>query len=257
MEDVTILIQGRISQESYNFYVNNYPNSNIVVSTWENHTLDTSNFPSNLKLITAKLPKESGYQNVNYQVESTVNGLMCVRTPYVIKIRGDEYYSNLEYILSQIKLNPKKVHSCPVWFRHWEFMNYHISDHLIAGTTENLKLMFESTKYNLDNFLLYHIRDGKPQLYWEPEINITRSYLMAKHPDKFEKVDGRILMIENFEILDMQMMEPYKVVANIFKRKWADGFIPERNFSISNIKQLLISEKEAYATDITPRKLKR
>ena len=107
MEDVTILIQGRISQESYNFYVKNYPNSNIVVSTWENHTLDTSNFPSNLKLITAKLPKEGGYQNVNYQVESTVNGLMCVRTPYVIKVRGDEYYSNLEYILSKIKLNPK------------------------------------------------------------------------------------------------------------------------------------------------------
>jgi len=64
-------------------------------------------------------------------------------------------------------------------------------------------------------------------------------------------MDGRHLMIENFEILDIKKLEPYKVVANIFNTQWTEGFIPERNYSISNINKLLLNQDEAYALNIT------
>ena len=40
------------------------------------------------------------------------------------------------------------------------------------------------------------------------------------------------------DILNIDLLKPYKVKANLFKKEWKDDFIPERNFSISTIDQL-------------------
>jgi len=247
MKNVTILLQGKILQDTIDFYVKNYPNQNVVISTWIGSELNFSNLPHTYNVVLSKLPKDGGAQNLKYQIESTLNGLRFIETDYVIKIRGDEYYSNMEYIVNEVIMNPKKIHCSPVFFRHWDYMAYHISDHIIAGTTDNLKLMFEKTKFYTENNMIYHIREGKRFDFWEPEINLTRSYLMAKEPERWERVDGRQLMVDNFEILDIRKLHPYKIVANIFKVKWTEGFIPERNYSISNINKLFLKQEEAYA----------
>ena len=67
-----------------------------------------------------------------------------VKTKYVIKVRGDEYYSNVQYILNSIRVQPDKVHTSSIFFRAWQYAEYHISDHIIAGTTENILIMFMS-----------------------------------------------------------------------------------------------------------------
>jgi hypothetical protein len=251
MKNVTILLQGKILQETIDFFVKHYPTQNVVVSTWIGSKLDLSKLPQSYNVILTKLPKNGGHQNIAYQLLSTNNGLKCVETDYVIKLRGDEYYSNLEYIAYEIAMNPHKIHCSSVFFRHWEFMQYHISDHIIAGTISNVKLMFEKTKFYMENNLVYNLRDGIKHEFWEPEINLTRSYLMTKEPERWGNMDGRYLMIENFEILDIKKLEPYKVVANIFNTQWTEGFIPERNYSISNINKLLLKQDEAYALNIT------
>jgi len=246
MKNVTILLQGKILQPTIDFYVENYPTANVVISTWIGSELNFSNLPHTYNIVLSKLPEDGGHQNMNYQILSTINGLRFVETDYVIKIRGDEYYSNIEYIANEIVMNPKKIHCSPIFFRHWEFMEYHISDHIIAGSLSNLRLMFEKTKFYIDNDMIYHISDGERHEFWEPEINLTRSYLMAKESERWGKIDGRKLMVDNFEILDIKKLEPYKIVANIFKKEWTEGFIPERNFSIGDVKKLYLTQKEAY-----------
>lgn len=253
MKNVTILLQGKVLQPTLDFYINHYPNANVVISTWIDSDLDYSKLPDNYKLVLSKLPPYAGFQNINYQIVSTLTGLKLVETDYVIKIRGDEYFSNIEYIASEVVMNPKKIHCSPIFFRHWSFIPYHFSDHIIGSTKENLELMFKETKFNVDNLLIWYEKDGKKQSYWEPEINFTRSYLMAKEPKRWGKVDGRKLMIDNFEILDIKKLHPYKIVANIFKAQWTDGFVPERNFSISDVRRLYLTKEEAYDTNITPR----
>jgi hypothetical protein len=87
--------------------------------------------------------------------------------------------------------------------------------------------------------------DGKFHKYigtHAPEERITKSYLNAKAPDKFERIDGRILMKEHFDILDINLLKPYKVKANLFKIEWYDNFMPEGNFSISTIDQIFSDE---------------
>lgn len=246
MKNVTIILQGKILQESLDFLIKNYPTANVVISTWIGTDIDFSNLPQSYYLVVAPLPKKSGNHNLNYQLISTLNGLRMVETDYVIKLRGDEYYSNLEHIAYQICMNPDKVHCSPIFFRHWSFMEYHISDHIIAGTTSNIKLMFSQTKFNVDNKLLHYTKDNQKFDFWEPEINLTRSYLMSKEPNRWEQIDGRDLMIDNFKILDLEKLHPYKIVANIFKSNWTGGFIPEHNFSISNVNHLKLSKEDAY-----------
>lgn len=239
MENVTILIQGKVTQETYNFYVEAYPQTPIVVSTWSDNVLDLSYFPQNLTITQTRSPKIKGEQNMNYQFVSTLNGLKVVDTEYVIKVRGDEYYSNLQSVYNRLKDINGKILTSPIFFRHFKQFKYHISDHIIAGKTNDIKFMFGAAKYAFDNQLLYHIKDGKKYTYWEPEINLTMGYLMAKYPNDFKTKDGPQLMFENFEIIDLNELKPYKVVANAYKTFWYSDFTPEKNYSISNINQIL------------------
>jgi hypothetical protein len=244
MENTTIVIQGKLEQDCYDFYIAKYHNCPVIISTWTDSKIDFSKLPKNFKLVLAPLPFESGDQNINYQLISTLNALDLVKTKYVIKMRGDEYWSYPENIYHAIINEPNKLHCSSVFFRAWQYCEYHMSDHIIAGTTENLKLLFNSTKYNWDNGRLNVSKwkvDGVFKGYIHthaPEERLTKSYLEAKESDRFEKEDGRVLMKENFNILDIQWLKPYKVKANLFKVEFRDNFIPEKNFSISHIDRL-------------------
>ncbi len=248
MDDVTIIIQGKLEQDSYDFYTKKYDNCNVIISTWVGTSIDFSQLPKNFKVILSPLPNQSGDQNINYQIISTLNALEMVTTKYVIKMRGDEYWSYPENIYQSIKSAPHKLWSSSVFFRAWQYAEYHISDHIMAGTTENLLILFRAAKRNYDTNRLNVSKwkvDGKFHKYVKthaPEERLTKSYLEAKDPLRFEKVDGKFLMKEHFDILDIDLLKPYKVKANLFKKQWKDDFIPERNFSISTIDQLFSDE---------------
>jgi hypothetical protein len=108
--------------------------------------------------------------------------------------------------------------------------------------------MFKESKYNFDTG---KVNNSKWKVNGEfhkwvvthaPEERITKSYLNAKEPFRFEKVDGRILMKEHFNILDIELLYPYKIKANLFRKEWTKEFVPERNFSISTIEQLFAED---------------
>jgi hypothetical protein len=247
MEDVTVIIQGRLMQDSYDFYIKNYRDFPVIISTWIDTDISFKNLPPNFKVVLSQYPTDFGAQNFHLQIISTLAGLQMVKTKYVIKVRGDEKWSNPHRILDSVKSNPKKVWTSSIFFRAWQYSEYHISDHIIAGTFDNLLLMFSECKKIFDsgelNLSKWKI-DGKMHKWvvtHAPEERITKAYLRVKSSDKFEKVDGRVLMKENFDILDIQLLKPYKVKANLFKTEY-ENFIPENNYSISTIDQLFSDE---------------
>lgn len=248
MNDVTILIQGKITQESFNFYVKNYLDFPVIISTWIDNQIDFSLLPDNFIVILSPYPKDYGEQNLNLQITSTLNGLEKVTTKFVIKLRGDEYWSNPYYIYNLIRNNSEKIFTSPIYFRAWQFAEYHISDHIIAGLNQNLLKMFLSAKTNFEQgtFNVTKIKeDGKFIKYHpthSPEERLTKSYLSAVENERFEKIDGRILMKEYFEIIDISMLKPYKAKANLYNVEWNSNFIPEDNWSISNIDKLFSAE---------------
>ena len=171
--EYTILLQGVINPKTFNLWIKNYSDYKVVVSIWEDEDLSDYEIPTNWKVIKNKYPlvrfrKEA---NLDYQIITTLAGLSEVESEWVIKMRTDEYYSNLDKVFKKMKANPKKIVSSSMFFRKYGLYKFHCSDKLLGGTTENLTIMYESTLHNLEMKL------------WDetiPESQLGLGYIMAK-----------------------------------------------------------------------------
>lgn len=219
--DVTILIQGRLHEDCVQFYVNNYTDYNVVISTWDSEDISEEALPANFTLLKTSKPEIPLYQNVTLQLISTLYGLRAVTTPYVIKMRGDEYYSNIAFITQTIEKQKNKIICSPVFFRPWSYDKFHISDHLIAGSTEDLLTMFSIANEYVESPDI----DRKES----PEILLTCAYLIGKYGKNYRNLFTDIELMHNFYILNLENTKPYRITANCFSKVWLSDFIKEQN----------------------------
>lgn len=240
MSNCTILIQGRLTESTIDFYRENHHGYPVVISTWTTNKIDLSNLPANFKVVLSDEPEKSR-DNRNHQIISTLNGLKIVSTTFVIKIRGDEFVSHIPYIVDEMSRQDDKIYVTPVFFRPWTTYRYHISDHLIAGSYDQMMMMFGNA---------YDMIVNQNCESFANEQLLTLAYLFKKYKGvKFDtipsdgEVDGRKYMIESFEILDLDKLSPYRFVANCYNTIFTD-FIPEKYASISRISMLLNTEEQ-------------
>jgi len=230
LSETTILLQGKIDPLVYSFYLKHYKNTPIVVSTWEDTTLDDTLINEYTLLIKNKYPSTNGKQNVCLQLLSTLNGLNHIKTKYLIKIRGDEMYSNLEYIKSLLVQNDKLIYTTPIFFRKWNESPYHISDHLIAGLTSNIFNMFNSAHFNYYSNL-YEYNDTVEVLLGKSYIDFCENTILDFNDSNIQ------YMKKYYSILNLEELKPYKVVANAFNKVWYNNF--NDDWSIFNISQIV------------------
>ena len=240
MQDVTLLIQGNISQESYNHYVENYPQCQIIVSVWSYHTVDFSYLPHNVTLLQKRIPLEFGKDYINCKLNIVNTAIDLVKTKYVIKLSGEEYFSNLDYILHEITNQPNKIHTSPIDFKHPNDIPFHISDNIVAGTTENVKLMYNVANDFYKNNLIYKNEDVTTEMY------LCKSYLITKYGDSFDTNNTISYMIDNFSILNLDIMKPYKLISNRHGLYWYDSFNPYTNKSLNSIEEVALKENPPY-----------
>lgn len=170
--DYSILLQGRIEPKAMEFWVTNYHTKNIYVSIWDDDIEYA--FPKTWVIIKNKKPKERiTSNNLDLQILSTLAGLEKINTKFVLKLRCDEYWSNLDIVFDKIESNPDKIICGSMFFRKIGMFPFSISDHIMGGRTENMKLLFESTLKNLTEKLWD---------YWVPESQLGLGYLLAKEP---------------------------------------------------------------------------
>jgi hypothetical protein len=205
IEDLTIVIQGRCEEEQMQLWIDNYSDWNVIVSTWIDYDLNL-NFPNNWKIIKSEYPKRfADMQNIDLQIVSTLNGLKEVKTDYVLKVRGDEFFSNLGLVYNRMKEVHPKVLVSSIFFRPLGLYLYHISDHFICSTTENIKLMFEKT-YDL---LTNHIKFNNC-----PESHFGFSFIAGKENWTLYNVDKYIDVNDDmikkwYSIFDVNELKPY------------------------------------------------
>ena len=169
----TILLQGKINEEALNLWIKNHSESKVVLSIWEDEDLSLFNIPEKWNVVINHYPfiRFRPQANLDYQIITTLHGLQYVETDWVIKMRADEYWSNLDKIFDKMKSNPDKIVSGSMFFRKWGMYSFHCGDKILGGTTDNVTLMFESTLHNLEMKL------------WDetiPESQLGLGYVMAK-----------------------------------------------------------------------------
>lgn len=231
-KDTTILIQGPINQVSLN-NIRRYKRwGEILVSCWKGDILD---LPENeaIRLVTTDanaklLTNRYNYANIFKQALSTYNGLKQVDTEFVIKVRSDEYYTDLLSIVNQMKANPECLVTNNVFFRRDSFLKFHPSDHVMACKTELLLKTFRVLIATLSsvkgsNHQLPGRNFGYPQLRngLVPEQLIALSFLKAKGvtPDSGR---SREQMREHVRLVRVSEMGAFTVRANAFNTSFSN-----------------------------------
>jgi len=225
MDNFTLIIQGNITKEAFSFYRKNYLNFPVIISTWNTCRIK-ARIPDNFKIIYSDEPTRILKSNFELQLKSTSVGLEHVQTEYCLKIRGDEWYSNIEEIVNKIKSNPEKIINSPVFFRKPNFFQFHMSDHFIGGRTYNLKLMFDFDFLNFKN------------LNYTPEQFLTHNYLSKKN-ENYQDYPIKS-MTDNFLIIKLENHQPYRVCVNSMNIIFDNNFNSKENNSIDDIEECKI-----------------
>lgn len=239
---ITLLIQGKINQHGLRMieqYKDLYP---IVVSTNAldegvlRDTIQRHVEEKKIKLILYQLsrPLEHVYNVANcyLQTSSVYYGLKEVNTEYVIKFRGDEYYSDIRPLVNAITQQEKLVTS-DIFFRKQLDYNqmylYHTSDHYFGARTRHLleafqhmKRMYEEVRYN---------QEVEPDLSFQHSLvfeqKMTIAYLLARGERNLPKdTEGAIrLLLKYVSMVRAQDLGDNTVVtANVFHRVYTNDY---------------------------------
>lgn len=270
-KDVTIVAQGRFDANLLHMLASSYAEyAEFVYSTWENEEAASAveqhpdvqfvvNRQPALKPGTTQITGDIVSVSHSYfQVISTLKGLEKVKTEFCVKLRTDEYYTDLSHAISCLASDPGKLWTSNIVFRPPVIYNWHISDHVMIGRTSDLIKTFRLAKQILENrgFLpndfLPRVKDDmwsyargddqsidvkkiRTPLEEEcftnyqiraPECVLGVSYLLACRPDVIvdqEKVWD--IMYQNFGVFDVNLLGKIEWTC----RPWGDTDCKERH----------------------------
>lgn len=142
--DISVLIQGPLSETSLDnleYYKSIGP---VVISTWQEYDcslLDKYNLDG-CEVVLRPVPRNKSYfreDTFDYQINSIYNGLVEIKTPYVIRTRSDEYWGNLAPLIDKFNNSEcVKIVCGNIFFKRWGVFHYHVGDHLFIGNTNIL-----------------------------------------------------------------------------------------------------------------------
>ena len=244
--DFTLVIQGPIHRNLSTMCLL-HPHINTIISTWENPSWTHPTIKEylepikrdNLQLFINPSPKQSkmdkvyNKQNRYLQFLSTFKGLQRVPTKYSIKIRSDEYYSDLMPIMRMLLQDENKLVTNDVFFRKISYLRYHPSDHIMAAKTDRLKRLMELLMYECQfnqNSLKFAPFDQHDfWLFVEQQIGIKWIEMherIDQQPYKIPSAHDKVkeLMIKYFEIVSCSMLGDFYIVANSEKRTYVNSF---------------------------------
>lgn len=223
---------------------------NIIVSHWDND--DTSKQPNYKKLkdgnlvelVSQPLPDLSKTvltrrdSTFFYSLTSTYAGLKKCVSPYVIKMRSDEFYLNFILLKEKFLKNPDKMVCGNIFFNKWTTRPYHIGDHVFLANTQNLLKTYE-TLLNIYTGITTEPppwADHTPQTVNTPEDILAKSYLTSKRcpPDLWDKKET---LFKYFDVIDINQLSPY-VSRWVHADQTYSSNGPSFTWEVSNIKDI-------------------
>ena len=220
MIDLSILIQGPASPESDGFKIlNKYKeHGNILVSCYEEDEtqfLSEFDFVEVIKSETPILEEKVGVYHDStfyYALYTTFKGLEKIKSEYTLKIRSDEYFSNLNPIIECISKNPNKLVCGNIFYKPWRIKPFHMGDHIFACKT---KTLLESYQRLLD---MYDKKTNLIETFSETASGNSAESVLCK--SILFSIDSLKLNQEGFEKnlvkIDINLMIP-------FLCKWQHG----------------------------------
>lgn len=217
--DVAIVMQGPVflkdnfTYKTLSYYRFIYPNVPIVLSTWKGEISDHLRKDLeqlDVTIIESELPKMPGYGHVNYQIFSSLQGVLAVKekynVSYVFKCRTDQIYRKpalLSYLRNIHRLFPTQGHKLLgrlIFLSHtnsFRYFPFFLCDYMTFGYLADVEKLynvpFETShhSYKIDSGLVKYVIDRlvKYELFYE--IKATSSIL-----ERFDNVARKLNLPE-------------------------------------------------------------
>ena len=154
-----------------------------------------------------------------YQALSILNGLQSVKkTVNVVKIRTDEYYSNLDVIIRELNEDNQRYISSNTFAREFNDIPFHPSDHIIATKWEYMTSMCTGvvSYYRMNR----EITGKSVYEYHPPEVVLARAFIHGV--DTQDTLDQETLYNKYFKIIPVEELGEYIVKANSRKQTFTN-----------------------------------
>ncbi len=222
MASVSIIIQGPLNPVSLGNIGQYKKFGEVIIACWSNDNLDLLAQHRDVKTAAVTPFDASQYsnpQNLLFQAVTTVTGLKAASGDICIKVRSDEYYSNLAPVIAQLEKTPDKVVCDNMYFRtNWRM---HVSDHLLAARRP---LMIEA----FDQMIGKLTRPGGQYRGVPPETIVATTFVQCRgghvqdvqphpyigpgHPDcRPNNAEEKMLLKNTFEIAPIRTLAPFLV----------------------------------------------
>lgn len=258
--DISAIIQGKLNEnviKQIDILLPLLSSENILISTWKDE-LDNKLSQNILERIPEKnlilndsiknIEEFNNHANRYFLAYTTLAGLRRVITKYVIKFRGDEYYSRIENLFEFFYQRNEKIVTTNVFFRPLKIWPYHIGDHVIIGNYNNVNHMFlsafsvlEQKKFKLkiddidkkEMINNYNIYLGNLPF----EVILTMQYLKF-HGEKIDYDNAERLMIKYFDVYNVEKLKPFHIRNNGANSIYENNITQIRNHIILNMKDI-------------------
>jgi hypothetical protein len=199
--DITFIVQGLPRSDTYvKLICNLLKFGHVEISTWD--VLDQDEVIDYIKTNDI----QNG-QNIYLQVYTTLEGIKKCKTKFAIKVRADEWYENFTAFITVMKRAPNKITTHNMFFRTHGQYPYHISDHIIGGTTDNMLKMFTTCKHMLDT--KQKLPKIPRMLDCCPEQWLTVAYMKCFYKDEELLSDITKKMMTHFQILPVNLFNDF------------------------------------------------
>lgn len=227
IKNTTLLIAGPIHQNTIQMIEKYRSVFKIIVSTYkENKNVNLDKLQSldkNLVIIESQLPEVKDMynsQNIYYQCFSVLNGLQLCKTEYVMKLRSDEFYSNLDKLVKKLPSN--KISTSNIFVRDVGYKPFHLSDHIIVGGVElifrgfqDLKRYIEqnkSTKHDIMD-ILNGKTPAETKIFLFSFFNMIGYCIMDWHNLNNTKIFAYLK--KYFFVFDVKHLMPYSIKSSV------------------------------------------
>lgn len=231
---LSIILQGPIKKENdftletVKLYKKHFPeNTKIIISTWndENEKYLENFRLENVHVVLSEKPNYPGISNVNYQIESSKNGLKYAKEKlnceYAIKTRTDQrfYATNIyEYLFNLLNKFPLKEHCdnqkerlIALSLNTFKYRLFGISDMFLFGNIEDM-ILYWSPDYDMR--LTSEIKKIKNQKDYSKstlcEVYFVTQFLKnLKIPFEFTLENAYKIYAKRFIVIDKESIDLY------------------------------------------------
>lgn len=136
-ENISVVIQGPIDDRTYES-IDSYAEqgfTDIIVSTWEDEDLSLLEKTKNhFNIVLSQYPDKVKIKNEGakfYIAQTTLSGCLQAKGEYVLKVRSDELYPDLDKFIKNFENHPNRIHTTNNGF--WKHIPACFSNHIFLS----------------------------------------------------------------------------------------------------------------------------